>query len=111
MTYRAYLSKTVTLALSLGLLVACAAPEPESTQPSQIACYGVKLRSRTVYRGSDKGFHYFAWTKGLKSGEWKVPRYALELTGEFPLGKGESFVKHNAAADLILFGFTPAKKK
>ncbi len=111
MTYRAYLSKTVALALSLGLLGACAAPEPEATQPSQIACYGVKPQDRTVYRGSDKRFHYFAWTHGLKSGAWKVPRYALELVGEFPLGNGESFAKHNAAADLILFGFTPAKKQ
>ncbi|MDB6153620.1 MAG: hypothetical protein JWL90_2073 [Chthoniobacteraceae bacterium] len=81
------------------------------TQPSQVACYGTERLSHTVYQGSDREYHYFAWTHHLKRGTWKIPRYALELPGEFPLGKGESFVKHDADANLVLFGFKAAREK
>ena len=96
--------------LSLGLLLTgCAHNEPELAQPSQVACYGSERFSHTVYLGSDKEYHYFAWTHELKRGSWKIPRYALELPGEFPRGKGRSFVKHDAQANLILFGFKPTR--
>ncbi len=100
------------MAMSLGmLLIGCAHDEPRLTQPSQVATYGTERFSHTVYQGSDKEYHYFAWTHHLKRGSWKVPRYALELPGEFPRGKGEAFVKHDADANLIPFGFKPAREK
>lgn len=94
------------------VLAACAhrAEPPRITQPSQVPCYGERTFERTVYLGSDREFHYFAWVHHLKSERVRVPRYALELPGEFVLGKGEAFVRHRADATLEVYGFKPARR-
>ena len=103
--------KLLVLAVVLALAPASFASEhPDVVMPSEIACYGTTTFSKTLYLGYDTKVHYFFWRKGLQTGMWKVPRFYLDLPGDFPTGKGKAFVKHNANAELVLFGFKPASR-
>jgi hypothetical protein len=82
----------ITLGVVALILIGCSAPSAVMTSARDLPLYGVDPLYHTVYVGSDEGFHYFRWSRGLGSGSYIVPRDEIVFDGEFVRGEGQVFL-------------------
>jgi len=94
----------IGLIITSFFLLAC--DKAKQIELADLPLYGVGPQSHTFYTGSDKKFHYFSWTRGSESGEFKVAGSELKLENPFPKGTDRAFI-HKTTDGKIGLGMSP----